>query len=267
VGEITVLQLIDSVSQRASAYRDQDHTKDNSEKERVQRLQRTLAGLGFYDGEVDGLAGKRTSHALHKLEEKSGLELDGVHGPKTQQARAQFDQTLWDPTKARWTAVASEGSMVRFWRMDPLLKLCRSNSEMRGVLRKVFSQSAIKKTLVMHKLVPDEPERLHGDRPGAGKEALRRYEAALRGALGGRTTALPEDKLALAQFRRQQGINDAQHAWALKVAIGWTPQEYELGAPLANVGDPGTSRAAQLLQEGLAAESDSSEECTGPVAT
>jgi peptidoglycan hydrolase-like protein with peptidoglycan-binding domain len=50
---------------------------------RVMTLQRQLAALGFAPGPIDGRFGPRTTAAVRRLQETSGLEPDGMVGPLT----------------------------------------------------------------------------------------------------------------------------------------------------------------------------------------
>lgn len=253
VGELTALRMLDSVSKSSSVSQhkpscaDEPSSVSRDGDEEVQRLQRTLAGLSLYEGELDGVAGEQTTRALHKLEVTMGAELDGIDGPKTHQAREQLDQFLLERKNARWSTHAGEAVVVRCWALEPLLNLCASNAEMRGIVRKAFSQSAIKKAIALNPRpigASSSPE--HSGR--ADDDAIRRYESALRKVFGERQ-ALPEDKVALSRFREQHRVSEAQHAAALKFALGWTPQEYEYGAALAHIGDARRSYAAQALEE------------------
>jgi DNA invertase Pin-like site-specific DNA recombinase/peptidoglycan hydrolase-like protein with peptidoglycan-binding domain len=62
-----------------------------AEAERVRVLQRTLRGLGWAPGPVDGLFGPRTEAAVLRFQAASGLTVDGAAGPQvwTALARAQ----------------------------------------------------------------------------------------------------------------------------------------------------------------------------------
>lgn len=52
----------------------------------VAALQVALRAVGAYSGDVDGLRGPRTSHALLTFQEQSGLIPDGIPGPMTRRA-------------------------------------------------------------------------------------------------------------------------------------------------------------------------------------
>lgn len=49
----------------------------------VRALQRSLVGLGYSPGTIDGIYGPKTEHALKAFQAASGLATDGVLGPKT----------------------------------------------------------------------------------------------------------------------------------------------------------------------------------------
>ena len=52
----------------------------------VKRLQRALARLGYSPGRIDGSYGPATENALKRFQQASGLQPDGLLGPKTLQA-------------------------------------------------------------------------------------------------------------------------------------------------------------------------------------
>mmetsp|Transcript_99410 Transcript_99410/g.196975 ORF Transcript_99410/g.196975 Transcript_99410/m.196975 type:complete len:576 (-) Transcript_99410:8-1735(-) len=255
----------------------------------VMRLQDTLAALGLYSGEQDGFAGPKTQRALKKLEASGRITLDGVDGPKTEQARETLRETLeqrmGDMNNARWSVHAGGSVIVRVWEMETLLNLCKSSAEIAGTMRKVLSQSVIKKALALHPrrvtdaapenkdrdlsehrklddgqtarsgamagVVEQRPrmQRTISNRNGNSQRdvVLRRYEAALNVALSD-SCVEPEDKLALNDFRREHGITEEQHAAALMRSAGWTLKEYECGTRSGSMGDQRISRAAQVLR-------------------
>ncbi|MGF1518269.1 MAG: peptidoglycan-binding protein [Nodosilinea sp.] len=65
----------------------------------VSQLQRELAETGFYAGPVDGLYGADTAEAVRSLQQRQGLEVDGIAGEQTWQALTTLnkDSTLTLP--------------------------------------------------------------------------------------------------------------------------------------------------------------------------
>ena len=57
--------------------------KINSRGADVAQLQKKLAQLSYYNGQVDGLYGKRTAEAVKKIQRDKGLKADGIVGPST----------------------------------------------------------------------------------------------------------------------------------------------------------------------------------------
>lgn len=47
------------------------------------RVQRDLIALGFFDGQVDGIAGEETQAAIRSFQTQQGITADGEFGPKT----------------------------------------------------------------------------------------------------------------------------------------------------------------------------------------
>ncbi len=50
------------------------------------RVQQDLAALGFFDGQIDGIAGEETQAALKAFQTQQGIEADGEFGPNTDAA-------------------------------------------------------------------------------------------------------------------------------------------------------------------------------------
>merc|ERR1719353_2559858 len=118
-------------------------------------------------------------------------------------------ESLWKMDVASCsTNVGRDKTVIRFWKPTDLLRLCDSDADARGAMRKAFSQGAIKKAIALHQVEPYVDAK---DRGIAGEDAMTRYSTALSVAL--RTgRALPEDKVALSEFRRKHHISESQHA-------------------------------------------------------
>ena len=50
------------------------------------RVQQDLAALGFFDGQIDGIAGEETQTAIKAFQTQQGIEADGEFGPNTDAA-------------------------------------------------------------------------------------------------------------------------------------------------------------------------------------
>lgn len=50
------------------------------------RVQRDLIALGFFDGQVDGIAGEETQAAIRAFQTQQGITADGEFGPQTDAA-------------------------------------------------------------------------------------------------------------------------------------------------------------------------------------
>src|SRR6187397_1739184 len=56
---------------------------DHATTARVRTVQRTLAGLGWEPGPVDGLFGPRTEAAVVRFQHNAKIAVDGIVGPQT----------------------------------------------------------------------------------------------------------------------------------------------------------------------------------------
>jgi len=145
-----------------------------------------------------------------------------------------------------FTIAAQETTVIRAWDLTHIVDKCQQKPDMGVVFRKVCSQSVINKvkTLVSRVKANEQTS------VSATEENIALYETALKEVLKW-DRAQPEDKVVLARFQYKHGISDSQHADCLKRAAGWTPEEYEHGAPLSVTGDGSKSRAAKALSDEL----------------
>ncbi|MBR5559816.1 MAG: peptidoglycan-binding protein [Clostridia bacterium] len=56
---------------------------EHNNKETIKSVQRMLAALGYYNGEITGNVGQKTETAIKSFQSKNGLDADGVIGPAT----------------------------------------------------------------------------------------------------------------------------------------------------------------------------------------
>lgn len=52
----------------------------------VEELQRELAGLGYYEGDIDGVYGAETTKAVKDFQTELGITVDGLYGLETYRA-------------------------------------------------------------------------------------------------------------------------------------------------------------------------------------
>ena len=57
-------------------------SKYGSNGSEVRSIQEKLKRWGYYDGNIDGIYGSRTVNAVKKFQQKNGLSVDGIAGPK-----------------------------------------------------------------------------------------------------------------------------------------------------------------------------------------
>ena len=58
-------------------------SKYGSNGSEVRSIQEKLKRWGYYEGNIDGIYGSKTVSAVKKFQQKNGLSVDGVAGPKT----------------------------------------------------------------------------------------------------------------------------------------------------------------------------------------
>jgi hypothetical protein len=58
-------------------------------------LQVALKAKGFYDGQIDGVAGPLTAKAVRRFQRDAGLTVDGVAGPQTRKALGRLGRPLF----------------------------------------------------------------------------------------------------------------------------------------------------------------------------
>ncbi len=80
VGKDTCIYLININEYQPSV---DDNTLQVSIDNDLKDVQSKLQNLGLYTGEIDGIRGSRTTNAIKTFQQKAGLIVDGVIGPKT----------------------------------------------------------------------------------------------------------------------------------------------------------------------------------------
>lgn len=64
--------------------------RSRQDKEHIKEIQTYLKNAGFYQGEIDGVKGRKTRAAIRKFQKANGLMADGVVGKKTWAALTQY---------------------------------------------------------------------------------------------------------------------------------------------------------------------------------
>jgi len=103
--------------------------------------------------------------ALRRFSEGLGVEAE-VEGAFSSMFGRETIDSLLQQSLARWTVHAKEGVHFRSWKLEPLLHMCRKDPEMSGMLRKAFSESAIKKIAALDSAMMSLPS---GWRRDAGR--------------------------------------------------------------------------------------------------
>lgn len=57
--------------------------RNGSKGDAVEALQKKLLGQGINPGPTDGVFGPKTDSAVRRFQEREGLQVDGIVGPKT----------------------------------------------------------------------------------------------------------------------------------------------------------------------------------------
>lgn len=89
-----------------------DVLRPGDKGEKVQRLQRILKLLGYYDGKIDGSYGQKTTGAVKAFQKANGLEEDGVAGPKTLEALRRVRPFADVPTDAWYAGAVTEAAVL-----------------------------------------------------------------------------------------------------------------------------------------------------------
>jgi hypothetical protein len=69
-----------------SLFTSTNNLKTGSRGDDVKDLQSYLAGVGLYQGKIDGIFGPQTDKAVRQMQGSSGVKSDGIVGPKTRAA-------------------------------------------------------------------------------------------------------------------------------------------------------------------------------------
>lgn len=89
-----------------------DVLRPGDKGEKVQRLQRILKLLGYYDGKIDGSYGPKTTGAVKAFQKANGLEVDGVAGPKTLEALRRVRPFADVPADAWYADAVTEAAVL-----------------------------------------------------------------------------------------------------------------------------------------------------------
>ncbi len=66
----------------------------------VRQMQRRLAELGYYDGEIDGAFGNQSRRAVERFQYQNGLSVDGIAGKRTLTVLYESDEVVTAPLEA-----------------------------------------------------------------------------------------------------------------------------------------------------------------------
>ena len=72
----------------------------------VKKLQRRLAELGYYTGEVDGVFGNQTRRSVERFQYYQGLSVDGIAGKRTQTVLYESKEVVFAPVDVTPTPTA-----------------------------------------------------------------------------------------------------------------------------------------------------------------
>lgn len=78
----------------------------------VTTMQRRLAELGYYTGDVDGRFGNQTRRAVERFQYYQGLQVDGIAGKRTLTVLYESDKVVYSPTDASASPSATPSAML-----------------------------------------------------------------------------------------------------------------------------------------------------------
>lgn len=81
----------------------------------MQAIQRVLRDAGYYDGQIDGIAGTKTDRAIRDFQKANGLKVDGIVGPKTLAAMFPGTESKYLPESVESGAILSRARLRRMW--------------------------------------------------------------------------------------------------------------------------------------------------------
>lgn len=95
----------------------EDNTMSNTMRpgdrgENVRQLQGILKLAGYYDGEIDGSYGPKTTGAVKEFQKAVGLDPDGVAGPKTMEALRRVRPFADVPADAWYAGAVTEAAVL-----------------------------------------------------------------------------------------------------------------------------------------------------------
>lgn len=82
------------------------------ESEATANLQRRLADMGYYNGEISGYYGPQTQEAITRFQQDMGLEADGIVGPATARALSEWGGSP-QPVDDPYAEPTNDGSVPR----------------------------------------------------------------------------------------------------------------------------------------------------------
>lgn len=254
IGEMTALRLVDSKIKPKSDVAD-------TAGEMIKRTASSIAPSFGADtskasakGKLNAMGLLQSNGVADQDQDIISRQLQGVLGDEA--AAGALESVLSSDDLAAelgaggadqyFTIAAQETTVIRAWNLTNIVEKCQKKPDMGVVFRKVCSQSVINKVkTLVSRAKADEHTSV-----SASEENIALYETALKEVLKW-DRAHPEDKVVLARFQHKNGISESQHADCLKRAAGWTPEEYEHGAPASATGDGSKSRAAKALMDEL----------------
>ncbi|NJO40513.1 MAG: hypothetical protein HC769_00990 [Cyanobacteria bacterium CRU_2_1] len=102
----------------------------NDDGDQVAELQRRLAALGYYEGEISGVFDRQTEAAVIQFQQDNGLTADGIVGASTTDAlRRPTEEIARSPSPAPTTTIPPTTSTATPDRTTPLLRVGDSGTE------------------------------------------------------------------------------------------------------------------------------------------
>ena len=149
-------------------------------KVQVPGLQVALYRYGLYHGQIDGIAGPMTKHAVVQFQRKAKLQPDGVAGPRTRAALGRFGRPLFGTRTMKRGMFGFDVSVLQFLLARRGFAPPRLTSFFGGTTDTLVRRFQRKAGLTADGIVGPATRRALLGRPAAGRRPSQAQPAAAR---------------------------------------------------------------------------------------